>query len=171
MKMFMRLSTFTAASITLAAATLIATPAAGAASAAPVASMDAALACQAKVVDAASKSAGGAVFLTFDRVPDVNGANVSGNAMDRSVDKSDRALTYSCSGAKATFAYRDGRKPVVMKGSFPSGAVRNCQSAAKATFDAASLSASDSATEYVLGLSGGSVRQCTMDRQRVVTVK
>lgn len=136
------------------------------------ANIDTALACQARVIDAVRKDAGGPVFVTFDRMPDVNGANVSGAAMDRSVDRDDRQMSYSCAGAKPTYAYRDGRKPVVMKGAWPSGATRACESAAGGGFAVASLSASDTAAEYIIGINGGgTVKICAMDKTRVVSVK
>jgi len=144
---------------------------------APVVRLDAALACQARVIDAVRSAAGGRVFVTFDRMPTVSddGQTVSGPAMDRVVDKGERDMTYRCAGKDVSFTYADRRAPVAMdvRERFPSAAVRNCQNAVKdgLTFDAASLSASESSAEYVLGFTGGAVKQCTMDRERVVPVK
>lgn len=142
-----------------------------------VSRVDAALACQAKVLELVRKDAGGRVFLSFDRLPDVSadGQNVSGPAMDRVVDRGERPMSYRCAGRDVSYSYGDRRGAVAMDSrlNYPSAAVRNCQNAIKSglAFDAASLSASDTSTEYVIGLTGGAVRQCTMDRQTVVTVK
>lgn len=139
--------------------------------------MDAALACQGKVIEAVRREANGHIFVTFDRMPDVSadGKTVSGDAKDRTFDRQDRDMTYRCSGNNATFNYGDRRAPAAADARlrYPSGAVVNCEAAVGrgTSFDAAALSASDSNTEYVLGLVGNSVRQCTMDRQRVVSVK
>jgi hypothetical protein len=140
-----------------------------------VSALDAALACQGRVIEAVRRDAGGRIFLTFDRLPDVSadGRTVSGPGVDRFEDK-DRQMTYRCAGTNVTYSYADRRPPQAYdKLQFPSGAVRNCQEAVRGglLFDAASLSASDTNTEYVLGLAGGRVHQCTMDRARVVSVK
>lgn len=139
--------------------------------------IDVALACQGRVIQAIRNDAGGRVFVTFDRMPDVSadGQAVSGPGMDRFVNNNDRPLTYRCEGNNVTYNYSDRRRPVAAdnKLGYPSVAVRNCENAVRdgLVFDAAALSASDTNTEYVLGLVGGTVRQCTMDRQRVVSVK
>lgn len=142
--------------------------------AAPPAAIDTALACQAKVVDKVRKDAGGKVFLTFDRMPAIDGANVSGPAMDRSFDGKDRAMSYKCAGATPSYSYNDGKAPVKMdpRERFPSGAARACESQAGGDFAAASLSASDTSAEYVIGVSAsGAAKICTMDRQKVVSIK
>ena len=141
----------------------------------PVSALEAALACQGRVIEAVRRDAGGRIFLTFDRLPEVSadGKSVSGPGVDRFEDK-DRQMTYRCADANVTYSYADRRPPQAYdKLQFPSGAVRNCQEAVRGglLFDAASLSASDTNTEYVLGLAGGRVHQCTMDRARVVSVK
>jgi len=146
-----------------------------AAASTPVNALEAALACQGRVIEAVRRDAGGRIFLTFDRLPEVSadGKNVSGPGVDRFENK-DRQMTYRCAGADVTYSYADRRTPQGFdKLQFPSGAVRNCQEAVRGglLFDAASLSASDTNTEYVLGLSGGRIHQCTMDRARVVSVK
>ena len=139
--------------------------------------LDAALACQSKVIDMVRRDAGGRIFLSFDRMPDVSadGQTVSGPAMDRVVDRGERPMSYRCAGREVTYSYNDRRGPVAMDSrlNYPSAAVRNCQNAIRdgLAFDAAALSASDTNAEYVLGLTGGSVRQCTMDRQTVASVK
>ncbi len=138
----------------------------------PFAAIDTALSCQAKVVDKVRKDAGGKVFLTFDRMPSIDGSNVSGNAMDRSFDKKDRAMSYKCAGATVSYSYNDGKAPAKFDGSWPSGAARACESQAGGGFAAASLSASDTSAEYVIGVAGnGSAKICTMDRQKVVSIK
>lgn len=145
--------------------------------AATVNRLDAALECQGKVVDAVRREADGHIFLTFDRMPDVSadGKTVSGAAMDRTFDRKDRDMTYRCANGNATFAYGD-RRPAVAPDArikYPSVAVQNCENAVRSgsRFDAASLSASDTSAEYVLGVVGNTIKQCTMDRQRVVSVK
>lgn len=146
-------------------------------SAPAVSRVSAALECQGKVIDLVRKDAGGRVFVTFDRLPEVSadGQNVSGPAMDRVVDRGERPMSYRCAGRDVSYSYDDRRGPVAMDSrvNYPSAAVRNCQNAIRngLAFDAASLSASDTSAEYVLGLTGGTVRQCTMDRQTVVSVK
>jgi hypothetical protein len=138
--------------------------------------LDAALACQGKVIAAVRSDAGGRIFLTFDRMPEVSGdgQTVSGPAVDR-FNNDDRQMTYRCAGRDVTYSYADRRpaKAADSRLNYPSAAVRNCQNAIREglAFDAASLSASDTNTEYVLGIVDGRVRQCTMDRQRVVSVK
>lgn len=138
--------------------------------------VDAALACQGKVIAAVRDDAGGRIFLTFDRMPEVSGdgQTVSGPAVDR-FNNDDRQMTYRCAGRDVTYSYADRRpaKAADARLNYPSAAVRNCQNAIREglAFDAASLSASDTNTEYVLGIVDGRVRQCTMDRQRVVSVK
>jgi hypothetical protein len=141
----------------------------------PMSALEAALACQGRVIEAVRRDAGGRIFLTFDRLPDVSadGRTVSGPGVDRFENK-DRQMTYRCAGTDVTYSYADRRPPQAYdKLQFPSGAVRNCQQAVQAglLFDAASLSASDTNAEYVLGLAGGRIHQCTMDRARVVSVK
>ena len=139
--------------------------------------LDAALACQAKVIEAVRKDAGGRIFLSFDRMPDVStdGQTVSGSAMDRVVDRGEREMSYRCAAKDISYSYKDRRGPVAMDSrvNYPSAAVRNCQNAIRdgLAFDAASLSASDTNAEYVIGITGGAARICTMDRQRVVSVK
>jgi hypothetical protein len=140
-----------------------------------VSALDSALACQGQVITAVSRDAGGRIFLTFDRLPQVSadGRDVSGPAVDRFMNK-DRQLSYRCLNSNVTYSYGDRRPAVAYNDQqFPSGAVRACQQAVRAglLFDAASLSASDTNTEYVLGLSGGRVYRCAMDRTRVVSVK
>ena len=141
----------------------------------PASALDAALACQGRVIASVRRDAGGRIFLTFDRLPDVSadGRNVSGPAVDRFEDK-DRQMTYRCSPTSATYSYADSRPPQAYdRLQFPSGAVRACQQAVRSglIFDAASLSASGTNTEYVLGIADGRVYQCAMDRTRVLSVK
>ena len=110
-------------------------------------------------------------------MPDVSGdgQTVSGPAMDRVVDRGEREMNYRCSGRDVSYSYRDGRRPVAMDSrlNYPSAAVRNCQNAIRdgLAFDASSLSASDTSAEYVIGLTGGAARVCTMNLQTVVAVK
>ena len=107
-------------------------------------------------------------------MPSIDGANVSGPAMDRSFDKKDRQMSYKCAGATVSYSYNDGRAPVKMdsRERFPSGATRACESQAGGDFAAASLSASDTSAEYVIGVSGsGAAKICTMDKSRVVSIK
>jgi len=137
--------------------------------------LDAALACQGRVISRVSDDAGGRIFLTFDQLPDVSadGRSVRGRAVDRFLDK-DRQMSYSCSGGNVSYSYGDRRPAVAYdREQFPSGAVRACQDAVRRgiMFEAASLSASDTNTEYVLGLYGGRVYRCAMDRTRVLSVK
>jgi hypothetical protein len=146
-----------------------------AADAPSMSALDSALACQGQVITAVSRDAGGRIFLTFDRLPQVSadGRDISGPAVDRFMNK-DRQLSYRCLNSNVTYSYGDRRPAVAYNDQqFPSGAVRACQQAVRAglLFDAASLSASDTNTEYVLGLSGGRVYQCAMDRTRVLSVK
>jgi hypothetical protein len=137
--------------------------------------LEAALDCQALVIDRVRRDASGRVFLSFDRLPDISGGGrvVSGPAVDR-FDR-DRQVSYTCDGGNVSYAYADRRRPNGgdRKLQFPSGAVKNCQNAISrdTVFDAATLSASDSSTEYVIGLVGGTRYTCTMDRQRVVDVR
>jgi len=137
--------------------------------------LDAALACQATVLDRLRGEAPGRPFLSFDRLPDVSadGRVVRGEAVDRF--DNDRHLTYSCDGANASYAYADRRRASGgnRRMQFPSNAVKNCMYAisTEIVFDAAGLSASDSSTEYVIGLLGGTRYTCTMDRARVLDVK
>jgi hypothetical protein len=130
-----------------------------------------ALSCQARVLSEVRNAGNGKVFLTFDRMPSVNGDVVQGEGVDR-FNNLDRRLTYRCERGNATFSYADRKGPTVVDGRepFPSVAVRNCESSAGGGFGGAALSASDSNTEYVLGLTGGGTKRCTMDRQRVVSV-
>ena len=137
--------------------------------------LDAALECQGRVINRVRDDAGGRIFLTFDRLPDVSadGRDIRGPGVDRFMDL-DRQMTYRCNGGNVTYSYSDRRSPVAYdREQFPSGAVRNCQQAVRGglTFDAASLSATDTNTEYVLGIAGGRVYRCTMDLMRVVSVK
>ena len=160
---------FSAACVVAVAAGIVAAPRA----VAPPAAIDTALACQAKVVDAVRKAAGGKVFLTFDKMPSIDGANVSGPAMDRSFIPA-RAMSFKCAGANASFTYNDGRPAVKMdpRERFQSATTRNCETQVGTDFAAASLSASDTAAEYVIGLAAnGSAKICTMDHSRVVSIK
>jgi hypothetical protein len=140
-----------------------------------VSTLDAALACQGRVINRVRGDAGGRIFLTFDRLPEVSadGRDVGGPGVDRFKDL-DRQMTYRCNGGTVSYSYADRRPPVAYDGEqFPSGAVRACQQAVRGglIFDAASLSATDTNTEYVLGVAGGRVYRCTMDRTRVLSVK
>jgi len=141
----------------------------------PVNTLDAALACQGRVIDRVRGDAGGRIFLTFDRLPEVSadGRDIRGPGVDR-FKNLDRQMTYRCNGGNVSYDYADRRPPVAYdREQFPSGAVRACQEAVRGglIFDAASLSATGTSTEYVLGIAGGGVHQCTMDRTRVLSVK
>lgn len=139
--------------------------------------IDAALNCQGRVIQAMRNDVNGRVFISFDRMPDVtnDGRTVSGPGVDRFIDHGERPLTYRCDGNNVTYSYGDRRAPTVgdPRINYPSAAVRNCQNAIREglSFDAAALISSDTNTDYVLGLTGGVIRQCTMDQQRVVSVK
>jgi len=135
--------------------------------------------CQARALDAARGDANGLVFWSFDRLPETPGDTVvSGPGVDRF--DNDRHLTYRCDGNAVTYVYDDrGRVAGADRRlEFPSGAVRACVGAARddrgrqVTFDAASLSATDTRTEYVIGLAANTdVRYvCEMDGTRVVRV-
>jgi hypothetical protein len=165
---------------------ILATPpvAVGAAAGAPT-RLESALECQARVIEAVRRDAGGRIFLTFDRMPTEGaGGSLQGPAVDRFNDiradratnpERDRPLTYRCDGASATYSYSDRKPPVAADArlEFPSAAVRACQAAVRGglVFDAASLSASDTNAEYVLGLAGTARHQCQMNGTRVVSVK
>jgi hypothetical protein len=135
--------------------------------------LEASLACQAKVIAQVREDAGGRIFLSFDRMPDVNGDTISGPAVDR-FDDVGRQLTYRCAGNNVTYSYSDRRRPTVVDARlrYPSAAVRNCQDAIRGglVFDAAGLSVSDTNNDYVIGLVGNNVRQCTMREQTVGSV-
>lgn len=140
--------------------------------------LEAALNCQARVIDLLRQDSPGRVFLSFDRLPDVSsdGRTVQGPAVDRF--DNDRQMNYSCQGDTASYTYADRR---AARGGnrqlqFPSVAVKNCQVAVSTeiVFDAASLSATDSTTEYVIGIlaKGGTTRYtCETSRQRVLSLK
>jgi hypothetical protein len=139
-----------------------------------VSNLDAALDCQARVMDRLRRDAPGRPFLSFDHLPEVNGQAVRGQAVDR-FDR-DRHVAYSCDGTTtASYAYADGRQPNGgnRQLQFPSNAVKDCmyQISRGTTFDAAALSASDSNLEYVIGWVGGDQYRCTMDRGRVLDLK
>jgi hypothetical protein len=142
----------------------------------PLSRLDRALACQTRVVAAVHHDAGGRIFLTFDRMPDVSadGQSVQGPAVDR-FNGADRQMTYRCSGEDVAYSYADRQGPEAADArlAFPSAAVRACQQAVRAglVFDAAALSASDTNAEYVLGVAGGTSYQCQMNGMRVVSVK
>jgi hypothetical protein len=130
--------------------------------------------CQSMILYNAWHAAGDQrVFLTFDRMPQGGGDNWQGDAVDRFFNR-DRRLSYQCTRADATFSYADRGAPTGAdpREPFPSAAVRNCESAKGGSpFVAAALSASPTATEYVLGWSRDTgLTMCTMDRQRVVSV-
>lgn len=137
----------------------------------------AALDCQARALDQARREASGLVFWTFDRMPDTSGNVVSGPAVDRFNDR-DRQLTYRCDGNSVTYVYAD--RGAVTSGDrrleFPSGAVRACianvrdDAGRSVTFDAAALTATDTRTEYVIGLAANTSTRyvCEMDGTRVV---
>jgi len=138
--------------------------------------LESALDCQMRVIDAARREAGGRVFLTFDRMPDVSadGQTVQGPGVDR-FNNLDRQLTYRCGGRDVTYVYSDRRPPVAAdpRLAFPSAAVRNCQNAVRdgLVFDVAALSASDTNAEYVLGIAGGTPHVCQMNGMRIVSAK
>lgn len=155
---------------------ILASPPADTMGSAATSRLDHALGCQGKVIEAARKDAGGRVFLTFDRMPEIStdGGTVSGPAVDRFGDE-DRQLTYRCAGSAITYVYADRKGPVAVdpRLDFPSGAVRACEAAVRPglIFEAASLTATDTNAEYVLGISGSTVHQCEMSATRVVSVK
>ncbi len=142
--------------------------------------LEAALTCQARVLEAVAKSAPGRrTFLSFDRMPETSQdlRVSSGPAVDRF--DGDRAMTYRCEGNNVSFFYNDrqnarGADP---REPFASVAVNNCLNAASdalggAPVIAASLSASDTRAEYVLGLGSNSVSAvCELDGMRVVNVR
>lgn len=137
--------------------------------------LDAALTCQGRVINRVSDDAGGRIFLTFDQLPEVSadGRDIRGRGVDRFLDK-DRQVTYRCNGSNVTYSYGDRRGADAYNNEqYPSGAVRACQQAVRGglIFEAASLSATDTNTEYVLGLYGGRIYRCEMDRTRVISVK
>lgn len=154
----------------------------GAPTAAPAAPtrLEAALDCQARVLDAARREASGLVFWSFDRMPEVSsdGRTASGPAVDRFDE--DRPLTYRCDGNDVTFAYADrGRaRGADRRLEFPSGAARACMAAARddagraITFDAAALSATDTRAEFVIGLAANTSMRftCEMEGTRVVSI-
>jgi len=137
--------------------------------------LDVALTCQGRVINRVSDDAGGRIFLTFDQLPEVSadGRDIRGRGVDRFLDK-DRQMTYRCNGSNVSYSYGDRRPAEAYNNEqYPSGAVRACQQAVRGgmTFEAASLSATDTNTEYVLGLYGGRIYRCAMDRTRVLSVK
>jgi hypothetical protein len=140
------------------------------------------LGCQARVLAAVSRDVSGRAFLSFDRMPDIaaNGA-VSGPAVDRF--DNDRQMSYRCEGNSVTYNYSD-RSPARgrdIRERFESVAVNNCMDAASNEFGgaqirAASLSASDTNAEYVLGHAVGNNNAtvsvvCQLDGMRVVSVR
>lgn len=144
--------------------------------------LDTTLACQARVLAAVARDVSGRVFMSFDRMPDIaaNGA-VSGPAVDRF--DNDRDMSYRCDGNSVTYNYSD-RNPARGKDMgerFASVAVNNCLDAAANDFGGAqirgaSLSATDTNTEYVLGHAVGNNNTtvqvvCQLDGMRVVNVK
>jgi hypothetical protein len=155
---------------------ILASPPPESPAATPLGRLDRALACQTRVVGAVRHDAGGRIFVTFDRMPDVSadGQSVQGPAVDRFND-ADRQMTYRCSGEDVTYSYADRRGPKAADArlEFPSAAVRACQQAVRAglVFDAAALSAWETDAEYVLGVAGGTSHQCQMNGMRVVSVK
>jgi Domain of unknown function (DUF4214) len=138
--------------------------------------LERALECQTHVIDVVRRDAGGRIFLTFDRLPDVSadGQSLQGPAVDRFNDL-DRQMTYRCTGQDVSYSYADRKAPAAADArlEFPSAAVRACQNAVRGglIFDAAALSATDTNAEYVLGIAGGASHQCQMDGTRVVSVK
>lgn len=144
--------------------------------------LDAALACQARVLAAVNDDVPGRVFLSFDRMPDTSQdlRVVSGAAVDR-FDR-DRAMTYRCEGTTATYYYNDRERArgADIREPFASVAVNNCLNAASseiggAQIQGAALSASDTRAEYVLGLAVSDSRTvnvvCELDGMRVVNVR
>ncbi len=144
--------------------------------------LDTTLACQARVLAAVARDVSGRVFMSFDRMPDIaaNGA-VSGPAVDRF--DNDRQMSYRCEGNSVTYNYSD-RSPASGKDMgerFASVAVNNCLDAAASIFGGAqvrgaSLSATDTNTEYVLGHAVGNNNSavsvvCQLDGLRVVNVR
>lgn len=144
--------------------------------------LDTTLACQARVLAAVARDVSGRVFMSFDRMPDIaaNGA-ISGPAVDRF--DGDRQMSYRCDGNSVTYNYSD-RSPARGKDMgerFASVAVNNCMDAAANDFGGAqirgaSLSATDTNTEYVLGHAVGNNNStvqvvCQLDGLRVVNVK
>jgi hypothetical protein len=146
-----------------------------------VSRVDAALDCQVRALDAVRRDVRGNVFLSFDRLPDTSqdGRVVSGPAVDRF--DGDRDLTYRCDGNDVSYTYADRRpaKGADQRLEFPSGAVRACMAAQNEvrSFEAASLSAGDSKTEYILGIgtksNGNGIGRvtCDMDGTRVLGVR
>ena len=135
--------------------------------------LNAALSCEARVLDATLRDTHGHMYLTFDRMPDVTGQVVSGAAVDRFTHPV-RPLTYRCDALNVSYAYDDREQPrgVTNGDDYPSTAVRHCETAVVSgqQFDAASLSASDTNVQYVLGLKGPTVHQCQMNGDQVVKV-
>lgn len=137
--------------------------------------LEAALDCQARVLDRLRRDSAGRPFVSFDRLPDVSadGKTVRGQAVDRF--DADRDMAYACEGTNVSYTYRDGRQARGgdRKMQFPSVAVKNCQVAVSpsAVFDAASLTITDTATEYVLGWIGGTRYTCETQQQRVLSLK
>jgi hypothetical protein len=135
-----------------------------------------ALDCQARALGAARREASGLVFWSFDRMPEANGNAVYGPAVDRF--DNDRQLNYRCDGSDVTYVYADRGRAVGAdrRLEFPSGAVRACLASARdndgraVTFDAAGLTATDTRTEYVIGLAANTQTRfvCEMEGTRVI---
>lgn len=145
--------------------------------------LDAALACQARVLMAVARDVNGRTFLSFDKMPETSQdfRVISGPAVDRF--DNDRQMTYRCDGDNVTYYYNDRQpsKGADIRERFASVAVNNCLDAANnefggATIRGAALSASDTRAEYVLGLAGSLNNQavqvvCEVDGMRVVNVR
>lgn len=136
--------------------------------------VDAAFACQVRVIQKMQKDAGGRVFVSFDRFPEVSGQNVSGPGVDR-FDSVGRPLSYSCKGTDVSYSFRDGKpaKAADARLRFPSAAVVNCQNAVRSglIFDSAAMTKSDNNLDWILGVSGSKTSQCQINDTRIVSVK
>lgn len=145
-------------------------------------SADAAMACQARVLDAVTDAAAGRVLLAFEQLPETAQGDrvIRGHGVDRS--EAARPFSYECDGERATFAYNDRRAAngADPRASVSSPVLRSCLTAAEeplrnARVVAAATIANEGPVTHVFltGYARGGAVQltCTMNGQRVQSVR